>query len=75
MHPTAVFRVFDFEFCDPSAAFSCSLGMRQELVDWMSAQHSSLELADETLHIALRYLDTFLVRRGAPTRHYHLPTI
>jgi hypothetical protein len=24
-----------------------------------------LELADETFHLALRYLDTFLLRRGA----------
>jgi len=39
--------------------------MRQDLVDWMSQQHSSLDLMDETLHLALRYLDTFLYRRGA----------
>lgn len=39
--------------------------MRQSLVDWMSQQHSSLDLVDETLHLAVRYLDTFLVRRGA----------
>ena len=31
----------------------------------MSQQHSSLDLVDETLHLAVRYLDTFLVRRGA----------
>lgn len=53
---------------------ACSVGMRQELVDWMSQQHGSLELVDETLHLALRYLDTFLIRRGTPaprrpTRH------
>ena len=39
--------------------------MRQDLVDWMSQQHSTLELVDETLHLAIRYLDTFLNRRGA----------
>lgn len=39
--------------------------MRQDLVDWMSCQHGMLELADETFHLALRYLDTFLLRRGA----------
>lgn len=39
--------------------------MRQSLVDWMSQQHSTLDLVDETLHLAVRYLDTFLVRRGA----------
>jgi hypothetical protein len=33
-------------------------------VDWMSQQHGTLDLVDETLHLALRYLDTFLVRRG-----------
>ena len=38
--------------------------MRQDLVDWMSCQHGMLELADETFHLALRYLDTFLLRRG-----------
>ena len=38
--------------------------MRQDLVDWMSCQHGTLELADETFHLALRYLDTFLLRRG-----------
>ena len=31
----------------------------------MSQQHSTLELVDETLHLAIRYLDTFLNRRGA----------
>ena len=30
----------------------------------MSCQHGMLELADETFHLALRYLDTFLLRRG-----------
>ena len=38
--------------------------MRQDLVDWMSCQHGMLELSDETFHLALRYLDTFLLRRG-----------
>lgn len=38
--------------------------MRQDLVDWMSCQHGMLELADETFHLALRYLDAFLLRRG-----------
>ena len=38
--------------------------MRQDLVDWMSCQHGTLELADETFHLALRYLDAFLLRRG-----------
>ena len=38
--------------------------MRQDLVDWMSCQHGMLELAAETFHLALRYLDTFLLRRG-----------
>lgn len=42
-----------------------SAAMRQDLVDWMSCQHGMLELADETFHLALRYLDTFLLRRGA----------
>eukprot|EP00982_Pelagococcus_subviridis_P008234 30827-Pelagococcus_subviridis.AAC.5 len=46
--------------------------MRQELVDWMSQQHGTLDLVDETLHLALRYLDTFLVRRGA-SRGFVLP--
>jgi len=41
-----------------------SIKMRQDLVDWMSQQHSTLELVDETLHLAIRYLDTFLNRRG-----------
>ena len=45
--------------------FLRSIGMRQDLVDWMSQQHSTLELVDETLHLAIRYLDTFLNRRGA----------
>jgi|TARA_B110000977_G_scaffold86143_1_gene114783 hypothetical protein len=39
--------------------------MRQDLVDWVSCQHGMLELADETFHLALRFLDTFLLRRGA----------
>ena len=39
--------------------------MRQQLVDWMSQQHGALELNEETLHLATRYLDTFLFRRGA----------
>ena len=30
----------------------------------MSCQHGMLELADETFHLALRYLDAFLLRRG-----------
>ena len=30
----------------------------------MSCQHGMLELSDETFHLALRYLDTFLLRRG-----------
>ena len=30
----------------------------------MSCQHGMLELADETFHLALRYHDTFLLRRG-----------
>ena len=38
--------------------------MRQDLVDWMSCQHGMLELSDETFHLALRYLDAFLLRRG-----------
>lgn len=45
-----------------------SAAMRQDLVDWMSCQHASLDLADETFHLALRYLDTFLLRRGTCLR-------
>jgi len=49
--------------------------MRQDLVDWMSQQHSTLELVDETLHLAIRYLDTFLNRRGAhPPRPHRAPS-
>ena len=46
--------------------------MRQDLVDWMSQQHSTLELVDETLHLAIRYLDTFLNRRGAHLSLIHI---
>ena len=48
--------------------------MRQDLVDWMSQQHGTLDLVDETLHLALRYLDTFLVRRGKQHTYTALPT-
>ena len=41
-----------------------SIAVRQQVVDWMSAQHASLELTNETLHLSMRYLDVFLRRRG-----------
>ena len=37
--------------------------MRQQLVDWMGEQHAELSLTDETLHLAIRYADTFLSQR------------
>ena len=55
--------------------------MRQDLVDWMSQQHSTLELVDETLHLVRdifthvtallderREGSTFLVARLRPER-------
>jgi len=40
-----------------------SIAMRQQLVDWMDEQHSELSLTEETLHLAIRYVDTFLSQR------------
>ena len=40
-------------------------GTRQLVVDWMLTRSSELRLEDETLHLAVRYLDTFLAIRGA----------
>ncbi|OUS45128.1 cyclin-like protein, partial [Ostreococcus tauri] len=37
--------------------------VRQQLVDWMTAQHNSMTLEDETLHLAIVYVDTFLMHR------------
>lgn len=41
--------------------------MRQQLVDWMAEQHNAMALTDETLHLAVRYVDTFLTQRVPDT--------
>lgn len=48
-----------------SLACSRSAYTRQQLVDWIISAHGGLKLDEETLHLAVRYVDTFLTRRGA----------
>lgn len=38
--------------------------MRQVLVDWIFSAHRGMSLDEETLHLAVRYVDAFLTRRG-----------
>jgi hypothetical protein len=50
-----------FTFC------AYSIAMRQQLIDWMAEQHNAMSLTDETLHLAVRYVDTFLTQRVPDT--------
>ena len=43
------------------------MAIRQQLVDWMAEQHNAMSLTDETLHLAIVYVDTFLTHRVPDT--------
>ena len=51
----------------PSDTQRFSVALRQMLVDWMMMQHTILDKSEDTelLHLALRYVDTFLAVRGS----------
>jgi len=48
---------------DKHALETRSVAVRQQLVEWMMLQHNAMSLDDETLHLAIVYVDTFLMHR------------